>query len=85
MASKGRMTREYLRRDVECRAALREHFDFCDVNRDGKLTLGEFIRFMRNLDEDVTAEECELCFSEVDRNRNGVVELDEFLRWWTEP
>ena len=68
---------------AEERARLREDFDYNDLNHDGRLTLGEFIRFMRNVDEDLTAEQCEIGFDEIDTNRDGVIEFEEFVAWST--
>ena len=65
------------------RARLREDFDYNDLNHDGRLTLGEFIRFMRNVDEDLTAEQCEIGFDEIDTNRDGAIEFEEFGAWST--
>ncbi|MEJ1965419.1 MAG: EF-hand domain-containing protein [Gammaproteobacteria bacterium] len=69
---------------AEQRGRLREDFDFNDLNKDGRLTLGEFIRFMENVDENITAEECQIGFDEIDSNRDGVITFDEFHAWWTE-
>jgi Ca2+-binding EF-hand superfamily protein len=68
---------------AEERARLREDFDYNDLNHDGRLTLGEFIRFMRNVDEDLTAEQCEIGFDEIDTNRDGAIEFEEFVAWST--
>ena len=56
--TRDRTTLDYVKPGAEERARLREDFDYNDLNHDGRLTLGEFIRFMRNVDEDMTAEEC---------------------------
>jgi calmodulin len=65
------------------RGRLREGFDFNDLNRVGRLTLGEFLRFMGQVDEDMTTEECQIAFDEIDLNRDGSIDFDEFVAWWT--
>lgn len=80
---KDRTTLDYVRPGAEERGRLRETFDFNDANKDGRLTLGEFIRFMESVDENVTATECEIGFDEIDTNRDGALEFDEFYDWWT--
>lgn len=80
---KDRTTLDYVRPGAEERGRLRETFDFNDINKDGRLTLGEFIRFMESVDESLTAAECEIGFDEVDTNRDGAIGFDEFYQWWT--
>jgi len=84
MADRDRTTLDYIRPGSEERGRLREDFDFNDANKDGLLSLGEFIRFMTTLDEDVTTEECEIGFDEIDINRDGGITFEEFSAWWTE-
>lgn len=84
MADRDRTTLDYVKPGTEERARLRESFDAFDLNHDGRLTLGEFIRFMENLDENMTAEECQIGFDEIDTNRDGAIEFEEFLAWWTQ-
>ena len=79
-----RTTLDYVRPGAEERGRLREDFDFNDLNHDGRLTFGEFLRFMRNTDEDITAEECQIGFDEIDTNGDGVIDFGEFMAWWTE-
>ena len=76
-----RTTLDYVRPGAEERARLREDFDYNDLNHDGRLTLGEFIRFMHNIDENMTAEECQIGFDEIDSNRDGAIEFKEFEAW----
>lgn len=83
MARKDRTTLDYVRPGSEERGRLRETFDFNDVNRDGRLTLGEFIRFMETVDENISSQECEIGFDEIDANRDGAIEFEEFFDWWT--
>jgi calmodulin len=66
------------------RARLRADFDSNDINRDGRLTLGEFIRLMENSDEEITAEECQTAFDEIDTNNDGLIDFAQFLAWWNE-
>jgi Ca2+-binding EF-hand superfamily protein len=78
-----RTTLDYVRPGAEDHARLREDFDYNDLNKDGKLTLGEFIRFMQNADENITAEECQIGFDEIDVDRDGTIDFNEFFAWWT--
>ena len=84
MRDRDRTTLDYVRPGAEQRGRLREDFDFNDRNRDGRLTLGEFIRFMGTLDEDITSEECQIGFDEIDTNRDGAIDFEEFAAWWNE-
>ena len=84
MADRDRTTLDYIRPGSEERGRLREDFDFNDANKDGLLSLGEFIRFMTTLDEDMTTKECEIGFDEIDSNRDGGITFEEFSAWWTE-
>jgi Ca2+-binding EF-hand superfamily protein len=79
--TRDRTTLDYVRPGAEERARLREDFDANDLNHDGLLTLGEFIRFMRNLDENMTAEECQIGFDAIDTNGDGGIEFEEFEAW----
>jgi calmodulin len=84
MAERDRTTLDYVQPGAEQRGRLREDFDFNDLNKDGRLTLGEFTRFMETVDENITAEECQIGFEEIDLNRDGAIEFDEFAAWWSE-
>jgi Ca2+-binding EF-hand superfamily protein len=84
MADRDRTTLDYVRPGSEARGRMREDFDFNDVNHDGLLSLGEFIRFMRTLDEDMSTEEIQIGFDEIDVNKDGAITYDEFAAWWTE-
>lgn len=79
-----RTTLDYVRPGSEERGRLREDFDFNDANKDGNITLGEFIRFMKTLDPEITTEEATIGFDEIDTNRDGGIAFDEFVAWWTD-
>ena len=68
----------------EPHARLRADFDSNDVNRDGRLTLGEFIRLMENRDEEITTEECQTAFDEIDTDNDGLIDFAHLLAWWNE-
>jgi Ca2+-binding EF-hand superfamily protein len=81
MHDRDRTTLDYVRPGAEEKGRLREDFDFNDLNHDGRLTLGEFIRFMKSVDEDMTAGECQVGFEEIDTDRDGAIQFDEFVAW----
>jgi calmodulin len=85
MTGRDRTTLDYVQPGAEERGRLREDFDFNDLNRDCRLTFGEFLRFMRGVDENITSEEAQIGFDDMDRDRDGVIEFDEFFAWWTAP
>ncbi|MCK6370806.1 MAG: EF-hand domain-containing protein [Gammaproteobacteria bacterium] len=66
--------------DVE----LREHYDFCDTDGDGRISYGEFVELLRNLDADMSEEEMRLGFRLIDANGSGWIGFPEFERWWVE-
>jgi calmodulin len=84
MRDRDRTTLDYVRPGAEQRGRLREDFDYNDLNRDGRLTLGEFMRFMGTVDEDITAEELQIGFDEIDTNRDGSIDFEEFAAWWND-
>jgi len=79
-----RTTLDYIKPGAEEHGRLREDFDANDLNHDGRLSLGEFIRYMQSVDENMTSEEIQIGFDDIDTNRDGAIEFDEFLAWWTE-
>jgi len=78
------MTRGSAPTEVARHGRLHETFDLNDVNHDGRLTLGEFIRLIREHDSDMTAEDCQTAFDEVDTDRDGLIDFAQLLRWWSE-
>ena len=84
MSDRDRTTLDYVHPGAEMRGSLRESFDYNDLNRDGRLTPGEFIRFMEAVDENVTAEEAQIGFDEIDADRDGSISFEEFHAWWTQ-
>ena len=64
-------------------AELLEDFGYSDGNGDGLMLFDEFERFMDGIGADLTTEECQIGFAEIDSDRDGAIEFEEFLDWWT--
>ncbi len=84
MAKKDRTVRDYIRPGTEDRGRMREDFNFNDADRDGRISLAEFVRFMSTLDPEMTAEDCRIGFEIIDANGDGSIGFDEFMAWWSE-
>jgi len=61
---------------------LHEIFDHFDRNNDGKIDRAEFIDLMKALDAFESEREVKLGFNAIDVDSSGVVEFDEFSRWF---
>jgi Ca2+-binding EF-hand superfamily protein len=62
---------------------LKENFDYFDSNGDGKLDRKEFASLMEALGAAEPGEDPGLGFSEIDGDRSGKVDFDEFVRWFS--
>jgi Ca2+-binding EF-hand superfamily protein len=65
-------------------ARLRKRFATYDLNHDGRLTLGEFIRFLRADAPGISTEDCELAFVQIDRFGEGAIEFEPLWSWWVQ-
>jgi Ca2+-binding EF-hand superfamily protein len=63
-------------------AELRKIFESCDLNGDGFIDRGEFHSLLRELDGDVSREECLLDFEVADTEADGYIGFKEFIVWW---
>jgi calmodulin len=63
---------------------LRALFQACDSNGNGTLQFSEFVTFLDNVGAGMAREECRIGFEEIDADRDGHIDFDEFLRWWEE-
>jgi len=63
-------------------AELRENFDYNDLNKDGKIELGEFVSMLRELETGTEFAEAQLGFRDIDTDKDGAIEFDEFIEWW---
>jgi calmodulin len=72
-------------REIGDAARLREDFDYYDRNDDGLIEYDEFVRFLQAIGGGMSESECVIGFHEVDTDRDGVIEFQEFLEWWGAP
>lgn len=69
--------------DDESRIAeIEELFRQSDKDDNGKIDFPEFAELMGNLDPQMTRSALEIGFRDIDTNKDGRINLDEFLEWW---
>jgi calmodulin len=63
---------------------LREAFDYNDRDNDGRIQLDEFAAMLDELEADMSGNEIEIGFKDIDTNDDGRIDFAEFVDWWTE-
>jgi len=63
---------------------LRENFEHFDRNNDGKLDPSEFAGLMEALGALEPDEDASIGFGAIDTDSSGLVEFDEFARWFSQ-
>jgi len=63
---------------------LRENFEHFDRNSDGKLDVDEFAALMEALGALEPGESAAIGFGAIDTDGSGLVEFDEFARWFSQ-
>ena len=61
---------------------VKEFFERIDETGDGNLDRTEVGHLFKALGIELTAEQFDLCYSELDRDHEGSVDLNEFSYWW---
>lgn len=61
---------------------LQEQFDACDADGDQRISFTEFSELLENLGSELLPEQRRSRFDEIDLDRNGLIDRDEFLHWW---
>jgi Ca2+-binding EF-hand superfamily protein len=69
---------------MEDEARLRVTFATVDLDGDGWIGAREFALLLRDLDEELSEDECLLAFDAADDDGDGRIDLAEFVRWWTD-
>jgi len=62
---------------------LLQQFAVADRDDDGRIDFAEFKLLLDGLDAAMSIEEMQIGFSEVDANRDGLIDCREFVDWWT--
>lgn len=63
---------------------LRESFDYNDGNGDGRISLDEFKNMLDELEAYVDDGDARIGFAAIDTDRDGAIDFDEFVAWWSE-
>jgi len=61
---------------------IEELFEQNDTDGNGDIDFAEFQALMRELDETLSQHALEIGFREIDSNRDGRINFDEFIDWW---
>jgi Ca2+-binding EF-hand superfamily protein len=69
----------HLARDRE----LKEEFVLADRDRDGRIDFDEFERLMRGLEANMSRTDLRIGFHEIDTDADGLIDLCEFVDWWS--
>ena len=65
-------------------AEVREIFSHYDTDGNGVIDVSEFGSLMDALDAELTEEQVKVGLEALDSNKNGTIEFDEFIVWWTD-
>lgn len=63
---------------------LREAFDYNDRDSDGRISLSEFIDMLDELEAEMSNEDAQIGFQDIDTNDDGLIDFEEFVAWWSE-
>ncbi|HEY5755591.1 MAG TPA: EF-hand domain-containing protein [Steroidobacter sp.] len=69
----------HLARDRE----LKEEFVLADRDRDGRIDFDEFARLMQGLEAEMSGTDLRIGFREIDTDADGLIDLCEFVDWWS--
>lgn len=64
-------------------SALRARFDNYDKDGNGQIDVTEFGRLLLALGLGYSDAQIAAAFASIDVNQSGVIDYDEFCRWWT--
>jgi len=62
----------------------REDFYADELDSQRQLTLPEFVRLLGERDPQMSVEDCQSAFDEIDTARRGRIDFAQFLTWWNE-
>ena len=62
---------------------LKQEFDLYDEDNSGFIDLNELRELLEKLGEDLSEEELQQAFQELDQDASGEIEFFEFVEWFT--
>lgn len=62
---------------------LRDRFDRCDRDGNGQIDEAEFGQMLDALGLGYSPAQVRAAFESIDVNRSGLIDYEEFTRWWT--
>ncbi|MET0658463.1 MAG: EF-hand domain-containing protein [Steroidobacteraceae bacterium] len=62
---------------------LKKDFVLADRDRDRVINFDEFLTLLRELEAEMSMEDMRVGFESVDTNHDGVIDIGEFIEWWT--
>lgn len=72
-----------LEMDPERLEEMRESFDHFDRDENGKIDRFEFQELCKAIGGGVSDEEVDIGFQAIDSNGDGLIDFNEFVRWWS--
>jgi Ca2+-binding EF-hand superfamily protein len=63
---------------------LRREFALADLNRDDRISFVEFRQLLEGLNAGMSERDMQIGFQEVDTDRDGLIDREEFIEWWSE-
>ena len=69
-------------RSTTSRAELRREFKRVDRNVDGRIDFAEFKDLLEGLGAGMSQQVMHIGFHEVDADKDGLIDLEEFCEWW---
>lgn len=72
-----------LKSSMKDKGGLKKAFSKYDVDASGGLSSTEFANLAKDLGSELKHAELEAAILTMDKDRNGVIDFDEFMGWWT--
>lgn len=70
--------------EPELEQELKEDFEQADSDGDGRINFAEFSSLLQELEAGMSTEELRIGFHEIDTDHDSLIDLREFIDWWTE-
>jgi Ca2+-binding EF-hand superfamily protein len=63
---------------------LRREFALADLDHDNRINFVEFKQLLEGLQAGMSEQDMQIGFQEVDTDRDGLIDREEFIEWWSE-